>query len=118
MGRMGAFALLAISVASLAVSGCNPSGCARGREARLDGAVLIVLDTLRADGLSAYGNPRPTSPRIDALAQQRAEELARLEAELRTLRSSIAKEGPPSYAPQREVPPELRERLEALGYAQ
>ena len=32
------------------------------------GIVLIVLDTLRADGLSAYGNPRATSPAIDALA--------------------------------------------------
>lgn len=27
-----------------------------------------MLDTLRADGLSAYGNPRATSPAIDALA--------------------------------------------------
>lgn len=32
------------------------------------GICLIVLDTLRADGLSAYGNPRPTSPALDALA--------------------------------------------------
>lgn len=30
--------------------------------------VFILLDTLRADGLGCYGNPRPTSPRIDALA--------------------------------------------------
>ena len=32
------------------------------------GICLIVLDTLRADGLSAYGNPRATSPALDALA--------------------------------------------------
>lgn len=32
--------------------------------------MLIVLDTLRADGLSAYGNPRNTSPRIDRLAAE------------------------------------------------
>ncbi len=32
------------------------------------GIVLIVLDTLRADGLSTYGNPRDTSPAIDSLA--------------------------------------------------
>jgi arylsulfatase A-like enzyme len=32
------------------------------------GICLIVLDTLRADGLSVYGNPRDTSPAIDALA--------------------------------------------------
>jgi arylsulfatase A-like enzyme len=35
-------------------------------------AVLIVLDTLRADGLSSYGNPRPTSPVLDALARDGA----------------------------------------------
>lgn len=29
--------------------------------------VLVVVDTLRADRLSAYGYPRPTSPDIDAL---------------------------------------------------
>jgi len=34
------------------------------------GIVLIVLDTLRADGLAAYGNPRPTSPAIDQLARE------------------------------------------------
>jgi len=30
---------------------------------------LIVVDTLRADHLGAYGYPRPTSPRIDAVAR-------------------------------------------------
>jgi len=30
--------------------------------------VLIVLDTVRADVLSCYGNPRPTTPNIDAFA--------------------------------------------------
>ena len=38
--------------------------------ARPRNAVLIVLDTLRADHLSAYGNPRPTSPELDALAER------------------------------------------------
>lgn len=33
--------------------------------------VLISLDTLRADHLSAYGYPRPTSPRIDAMLAAR-----------------------------------------------
>jgi arylsulfatase A-like enzyme len=32
--------------------------------------ILIVVDTLRADHLSCYGYPRPTSPRIDALAEE------------------------------------------------
>lgn len=32
--------------------------------------VLIVIDTMRKDHLSCYGNPRPTSPHIDRLAQE------------------------------------------------
>jgi arylsulfatase A-like enzyme len=34
--------------------------------------LLICLDTLRADALSSYGNPRPTSPRIDRWASDHA----------------------------------------------
>lgn len=30
--------------------------------------LLVVLDTVRADALSAYGNPRPTSPQLAAVA--------------------------------------------------
>ncbi|GJM20093.1 MAG: hypothetical protein DHS20C15_00080 [Planctomycetota bacterium] len=32
--------------------------------------LLVVVDTLRADHLSTYGYPRPTSPHIDALAER------------------------------------------------
>lgn len=32
--------------------------------------VLVVLDTYRADALSSYGNPVPTTPRFDALARE------------------------------------------------
>jgi arylsulfatase A-like enzyme len=39
-----------------------------GRE--LQGAVLIVLDTVRADHLSAYGHARRTSPVLDRLASR------------------------------------------------
>jgi arylsulfatase A-like enzyme len=31
--------------------------------------VLVDFDTLRADGLSAYGNPRPTWPHLDSFAR-------------------------------------------------
>jgi arylsulfatase A-like enzyme len=31
--------------------------------------VLVVVDTLRADHLGSHGHPRPTSPHLDALAQ-------------------------------------------------
>ncbi len=34
--------------------------------------VLVVLDTTRADALSAYGNARPTTPRLDELARSGA----------------------------------------------
>jgi len=34
--------------------------------------ILVVIDTLRADGLGAYGAGRPTSPRIDAWAASKA----------------------------------------------
>ena len=55
-----------ISSACLVTSACSlgPS------EPELHGAVLIVLDTLRADRLSLYGNPRRTSPHLDVLAEK------------------------------------------------
>jgi arylsulfatase A-like enzyme len=40
-------------------------GCSVRREPSL---LLITIDTLRADHLSTYAYPRPTSPRLDALA--------------------------------------------------
>jgi len=44
------------------------SGCAEERPRRPDIA-LIIADTLRADALGAWGNPRPTSPHLDRLAE-------------------------------------------------
>jgi arylsulfatase A-like enzyme len=32
--------------------------------------VLVTIDTLRRDSLGCYGYPRPTSPRVDALAKE------------------------------------------------
>lgn len=32
--------------------------------------ILVVLDCVRADGLSVYGNPRPVTPRLDELASR------------------------------------------------
>ena len=48
-------------------------GCATLRGSPDDGApdvVIIVLDTLRADSMSTYGNPLPTTPALDKLAAQ------------------------------------------------
>lgn len=58
--------LLLIAVASL-LPACGRASRA-DRDRRLQGVVLIVLDTLRADRLGCYGNPRATSPAIDRLA--------------------------------------------------
>lgn len=45
------------------------AGCSKAPAARPDVA-LIVIDTLRADRLGAYGYARPTSPTIDRLAAE------------------------------------------------
>jgi arylsulfatase A-like enzyme len=46
------------------------AGCTRSAPVATDGPiVLIVVDTLRADHLSCYGYPRPTSPAMCALAE-------------------------------------------------
>ena len=61
--------------AVVAAAICLAFGCARSeseaqaRPGKLQGAVLILLDTVRADHLSCYGYDRPTSPHIDALAR-------------------------------------------------
>ena len=55
-GAVGAW-----SVLELFVPGERPDGW---------DVILISLDTLRADRLSAYGYRRPTSPRLDALARE------------------------------------------------
>jgi arylsulfatase A-like enzyme len=56
------FPLLALSLALLA----GPEGCEGGSTPRT--VVLVVVDTLRADRLGTYGNPRATSPHLDRLA--------------------------------------------------
>ncbi len=65
--------LAAIAVAALGLgSACSGSDSARHpgeRPGELRGAVLIVLDTMRADRLGSYGHSRSTSPHLDALAR-------------------------------------------------
>jgi len=45
------------------------SACSRSRPA-VRNVLLISIDTLRADHVSAYGFPRPTTPNIDAVARE------------------------------------------------
>jgi arylsulfatase A-like enzyme len=62
--RPSARALLAAGACLLpAVAGC-------GGEAPGPNLVVITLDTVRADHLGCYGYPLPTSPAVDALAEQ------------------------------------------------
>jgi len=44
------------------------AGCGRGVDR--PNVLLVSIDSLRADRLGAYGNPRGTSPEIDRLAQE------------------------------------------------
>ena len=55
-GALGA-ALLAV----VALAGCAP----RRAPVRPPDLILVSIDTLRADRLGCYGNPRPVSPEID-----------------------------------------------------
>jgi arylsulfatase A-like enzyme len=57
-----------VVVCALLLAGALLVGCAEQRRPR--NAILIVLDTLRADRLSAYGHERPTTPVIDSLAER------------------------------------------------
>ena len=45
------------------------ASCSRPRPA-IRNVLLISIDTLRADHVSAYGFPRPTTPHIDAVARE------------------------------------------------
>lgn len=61
---LGALLVLALGLAWLR---------ARLLEDRIDArpnVLLVVLDTTRADYLSSYGHPRPTTPRLDRLAAE------------------------------------------------
>ena len=58
--------LPAVLPALLLLGACGRGG---GTPARPN-VILISIDTLRADHLSAYGYPRPTSPNIDRLARE------------------------------------------------
>ena len=62
-------ASVVLLVACLALcAGCGATDDAAQRPP-LQGAVLILLDTVRADHLSCYGYGRPTTPALDALAR-------------------------------------------------
>jgi len=61
-----------LKAAALALGLCAASCGARDDAPRRPDVILIVVDTLRADRLSCYGYPRPTSPFVDQLAAEGA----------------------------------------------
>lgn len=64
-GARGIGALAALAACVICSTSC---GDARAPDPKPD-VILVVIDTLRADGLSLYGNPHGTSPNLDRLAK-------------------------------------------------
>lgn len=70
--------LLVASAAALVVWACTSAGIWHVKQPPIKPAssaqnvIVIVIDTLRADHLSAYGYQRPTTPNIDRIASQGA----------------------------------------------
>jgi arylsulfatase A-like enzyme len=58
----------ALLAAALALSALGSAAC-KGEPERPRNVILIVVDTLRADRLSAFGYGRPTSPNLAAFAR-------------------------------------------------
>lgn len=58
-----------VAVSAVVLAGCGP-GEIPVRKFSRPNVLLVVLDTVRADALSCYGNPRPTTPNIDELKVQ------------------------------------------------
>jgi len=59
---------LSVSISLAALASCSPTSQPGNRER--PNVLLIVVDTLRADRVSAYGYGRETTPVLDALAAQ------------------------------------------------
>ncbi len=60
-----AVSLAAALLAFASIAGCRGQGAA----APPTGAIVVVVDALRADHLGTYGYERPTSPHLDGLAK-------------------------------------------------
>jgi arylsulfatase A-like enzyme len=69
MIRDGQRPTLVVAAALLALSACGPGEIEVEPETPPN-VLLVVLDTVRADALSCYGNPRPTTPNLDRLAAE------------------------------------------------
>ena len=69
---MNAHRWIAFAVLVMVFGGCerdaDPSPKTDDASERPVDVLVVVLDTVRADKLSAYGYPRPSSPQVDAVA--------------------------------------------------
>jgi arylsulfatase A-like enzyme len=63
---------LAVAVAAALGLGTVPEAPAAARAAGRPSLLFVLLDTTRADRFGAWGNARPTTPQLDALAAQGA----------------------------------------------
>ena len=59
--------LLAALLVGAGATGCGPPPAERSARPSI---VLFVIDTLRADAVSAYGAPAGVTPNVDALARE------------------------------------------------
>lgn len=59
-----------VAFAAAVVGCCGLAGSCRRESSQALDVVVCLVDALRADRLSCYGAPRPTSPEIDALARE------------------------------------------------
>jgi arylsulfatase A-like enzyme len=64
--------LALIALAAAGLTGCRDAQAPGPAAPPLRGAVLILLDTVRADHCSAYGYARPTTPALERLARRGA----------------------------------------------
>jgi arylsulfatase A-like enzyme len=97
------------------------AGCGRAEDTAaprpLQGAVLILLDTLRADHVSCYGYPRPTTPTLDTLARSGVRFTQVVSPAPWTLPSVAAMLAgrPPGHALGERLSSSIVERLRAAG---
>lgn len=101
------------------------AGCTVEQPARRPNVVVIVLDTVRPDYLSAYGHPRPTSPFLERFAAEgtRFDRAWSTSSWTLPAHASLFSGTPPAFhratqSTERIAPdvPLLAERLRAAGY--
>jgi arylsulfatase A-like enzyme len=65
------FVILFIGIQSgIQLQGGGSKNSAAGSSQALPNVLLVIVDTLRADHVSGYGYPRPTTPGIDRIARE------------------------------------------------